>query len=186
MPQISLCPLTQRYIIRLCRSKAQCKTPTRHNPQPFNLHPFSTEACSYQPDGIKPPLLSACSHQLTSITLRTSKPFHRRSLPRSLAPPGSLLYSTDTNTPQAPSQKPLKLSVERYHDLADCYIDLLLVELEKLQEDREDVDCEYSVRSFYLPHKTDDLTTFPGAKTGWCSHPHNPPARHLRTEQTAP
>ena len=57
---------------------------------------------------------------------------------------------------------PTPISTPTYHSLADEYIDALVLELEELQEDREDVDCEYSVSihpSFiFLPknplHKT--------------------------------
>jgi len=44
-----------------------------------------------------------------------------------------------------------QLSVERYHTLADTYIDNLVMRLEELQEDREDVDVEYSVPSTFPP-----------------------------------
>ncbi len=44
-----------------------------------------------------------------------------------------------------------QLSVERYHTLADTYIDNLVMRLEELQEEREDVDVEYSVPSTFPP-----------------------------------
>ena len=66
--------------------------------------------------------------------------------------------SLTTTTTQAPTP----ISPSTYHALADEYIDALVLELEELQEDREEVDCEYSVRILpssisppnTLPHKT--------------------------------
>lgn len=37
------------------------------------------------------------------------------------------------------------LSTDKYHQLADDYLETLLAELEELQEQREEVDVEYSV-----------------------------------------
>ena len=45
--------------------------------------------------------------------------------------------------------KPVDMDVERYHKLADKYIDELVAKFEAMQEEREDVDCEYSVRLFH-------------------------------------
>lgn len=38
------------------------------------------------------------------------------------------------------------LDVDEYHALSDAYIDALVAQLEEIQEDREEVDVEYSVR----------------------------------------
>ena len=46
--------------------------------------------------------------------------------------------------PPTPSQ-PTPLTPERFHLLADLYIDRLIEDLEELQEEREDVDFEFSV-----------------------------------------
>lgn len=53
----------------------------------------------------------------------------------------------DSTVPQQRQQQrqPALLSMERYHTLADSYIDNLVMHLEELQEEREDVDVEYSV-----------------------------------------
>ncbi len=50
-------------------------------------------------------------------------------------------------------KQPSPVSDERYHAIADSYIDRLVTQLEELQEFREDLDCEYSVcffLSFFL------------------------------------
>ncbi len=59
----------------------------------------------------------------------------------------------------APSQsQPEPLSIDQYHNLADLYIDNLVAKLEEIQEERPEVDCEYSVRTPYpipsLSHQT--------------------------------
>ncbi|KAL8894772.1 MAG: hypothetical protein Q9207_008414, partial [Kuettlingeria erythrocarpa] len=55
---------------------------------------------------------------------------------------------TPTQPPDAapaPSQsQPEPLSIDRYHHLADLYIDNLVAKLEEIQEERPEVDCEYS------------------------------------------
>ena len=48
----------------------------------------------------------------------------------------------------APAQSASPLSIDTYHALSDAYIDILVSQLESLQESREDVDVEYSVRLF--------------------------------------
>ncbi|KAL8627167.1 hypothetical protein Q9189_007125 [Teloschistes chrysophthalmus] len=40
---------------------------------------------------------------------------------------------------------PEPLDIDQYHRVADIYIDNLVAKLEEMQEEREDVDCEYSV-----------------------------------------
>jgi len=49
--------------------------------------------------------------------------------------------SSDT----ASSTSKVEVSEERYHQLSDSYLNTLLEKLEALQEEREDVDVEYSV-----------------------------------------
>ncbi|KAI4201725.1 MAG: hypothetical protein LQ350_003079 [Teloschistes chrysophthalmus] len=39
---------------------------------------------------------------------------------------------------------PEPLDIDQYHRVADIYIDNLVAKLEEMQEEREDVDCEYS------------------------------------------
>jgi hypothetical protein len=48
--------------------------------------------------------------------------------------------------PVAPhATEPTPLSTDQYHKLSDAYIDILVAKLEQMQEEREDVDVEYSV-----------------------------------------
>lgn len=57
-------------------------------------------------------------------------------------------HRTFTTTPSRPAAKPeaAVLSTEQYHKISDRYIDGLVAQLEEMQEEREDVDVEYSVR----------------------------------------
>ena len=41
--------------------------------------------------------------------------------------------------------EPAAITVDVYHKLSDAYIDALVAQLQELQEEREDVDVEYSV-----------------------------------------
>lgn len=41
-----------------------------------------------------------------------------------------------------------ELTQEQYNELSDEYMDTMVEKLEELQEEREDVDVEYSVRSY--------------------------------------
>ena len=45
--------------------------------------------------------------------------------------------------------EPADITEGKFHEVADQYIDGLVEKLEKLQEDREDVEVEYSVRSTF-------------------------------------
>lgn len=40
---------------------------------------------------------------------------------------------------------PVDLTPEQYHELSDLYMDVIVSNLEELQENRDDVDVEYSV-----------------------------------------
>ncbi|KAL8683535.1 MAG: hypothetical protein Q9224_006675 [Gallowayella concinna] len=59
-----------------------------------------------------------------------------------------MAFSTSTRrhkpSPAAVST-PEPISIDQFHRLADEYIDNLVAQLEELQEQRRDVDCEYSV-----------------------------------------
>ena len=59
----------------------------------------------------------------------------------------------ETENPQPPSrveenrvQQPTELEEEEYHSHADAYMDAIYEKAEEMQEAREDVEVEYSVR----------------------------------------
>lgn len=57
-----------------------------------------------------------------------------------------------TPSPAEPAtNEPTPISTDEYHKLSDAYIDTLVSQLEEMQEEREDVDVEYSVRSLSFP-----------------------------------
>jgi hypothetical protein len=76
---------------------------------------------------------------------------HRRAIHISPARPASSA-DPDANpkggTPHTASQgaKKAPISIDTFHARADAFIDQLVTKLEDLQEEREDVDVEYSVR----------------------------------------
>ena len=47
--------------------------------------------------------------------------------------------------PQDLASAPAELSMSEYHKLSDQYLERLVDKLEALQEQKEDIDCEYSV-----------------------------------------
>ncbi|KAL8708533.1 MAG: hypothetical protein Q9220_006586 [cf. Caloplaca sp. 1 TL-2023] len=83
-------------------------------------------------------------------------------------------FSTHPLTPEP-------LTPDRYHRLADKYIDHLVSKLESLQEEREDVDCEYSAGVLTLsfpPQGTYVLNKQPPNKQIWLSSPVSGPKRY--------
>lgn len=64
------------------------------------------------------------------------------------------ISTTATLKASPPIPEASTLSAESYHTISDAYIETLVAQLEELQEEREDVDVEYSVLdpiSFPLP-----------------------------------
>lgn len=47
---------------------------------------------------------------------------------------------------------PTEVSIEAFHELSDIYLERIIAKFEELQEDREDVDVEYSVCLLLLGH----------------------------------
>ncbi|MCJ1453553.1 Mitochondrial chaperone Frataxin [Mycoblastus sanguinarius] len=79
-----------------------------------------------------------------------------------------------------PVTEPSAISVDEYHKLSDAYIDTLVSHLEELQEEREDVDVEYSAGVLTLlfpPAGTYVLNKQPPNKQIWLSSPVSGPKR---------
>ncbi|KAL8801247.1 MAG: hypothetical protein Q9182_004596 [Xanthomendoza sp. 2 TL-2023] len=73
------------------------------------------------------------------------------------------------------------ISTDQFHRLADEYIDNLVKQLEELQEERRDVDCEYSAGVLNLdfpPAGTYVLNKQPPNKQIWLSSPISGPKRY--------
>jgi len=74
---------------------------------------------------------------------------------------------------------PTDLTPEQYHKLADQYIDDLVAELEEIQEEREEVDVEYSVS----PESTPCHSVHPNGLLGGRAEPEVPTTWHVCAEQ---
>jgi frataxin len=64
----------------------------------------------------------------------------------------AILEDRDDNKPKASEHSPVSVAASditeaEYHQLADEYLETLLGKFEELQDAREDVDVEFSVRS---------------------------------------
>ncbi|KAL8689229.1 MAG: hypothetical protein Q9218_005053 [Villophora microphyllina] len=82
-------------------------------------------------------------------------------------------------SPEASAPEPL--DIDRYHRFADHYIDNLVAILEEMQEEREEVDCEYSSGVLTLafpPNGTYVLNKQPPNKQIWLSSPISGPKRY--------
>ncbi|KAL8678818.1 MAG: hypothetical protein Q9186_004842 [Xanthomendoza sp. 1 TL-2023] len=95
-----------------------------------------------------------------------------------------MAFSTSTRrhkpSPAAVST-PEPISIDQFHRLADEYIDNLVAQLEELQEQRRDVDCEYSAGVLKLdfpPAGTYVLNKQPPNKQIWLSSPISGPKRY--------
>ncbi|KAL8654691.1 MAG: hypothetical protein Q9226_003333 [Calogaya cf. arnoldii] len=83
------------------------------------------------------------------------------------------------SSPATPSS-PEPISIDQFHRLADHYIDNLVSKLEELQEERRDVDCEYSAGVLNLdfpPAGTYVFNKQPPNKQIWLSSPISGPKR---------
>ncbi|KAI1186927.1 mitochondrial chaperone Frataxin [Nemania serpens] len=77
--------------------------------------------------------------------------------------------------------QPAKITDEEFHELADVYIENLLVEYEKMQDNRSDIDVEYS--SGVMNLTINDIGTYvinkqPPNKQIWLSSPTSGPKRY--------
>lgn len=70
----------------------------------------------------------------------TSRPSLKGLSPESEDPP-----APSETEPNATASGPADISIERYHELSDLYMDTLVEKLELMQEETEDMDSEYSV-----------------------------------------
>lgn len=83
--------------------------------------------------------------------------------------------------PEARVTAPTDISIGEYHEVADRYIDHLVATLEELQEEREDVDVEYSAGVLTLifpPIGTYVINKQPPNKQIWLSSPTSGPKRY--------
>ncbi|KAL8636792.1 MAG: hypothetical protein Q9228_005856 [Teloschistes exilis] len=81
------------------------------------------------------PIFISCQHRRLQAPWNSSRSGQQRS-PFSIS--AVRRASPEVSTPEP-------LDIDQYHRIADLYIDSLVAKLEEMQEEREDVDCEYSV-----------------------------------------
>jgi len=124
------------------------------------------------------PLLSFSSSNPSTIPLRpfASSPFLSKGITPDSADP-------QPREPEAHAKSlvPTEISAEVYHGLSDTLMDRLVMELEALQEEREDVDVEYSAGVLTLifpPIGSYVINKQPPNKQIWLSSPISGPKRY--------
>ena len=132
----------------------------KHLQAPSRMQLSSLKALNQSLSGTSNSKAFTCLFSPHALNCRPSMPRRCFSDPRPallrLSPSSSRVETLYSTSP--PSAAPKSLSAEQFHELADSYIDSLLVHLEQLQEERADVDCEYSVRTpFIKPSSSPDL-----------------------------
>ncbi|KAH8175589.1 frataxin-like domain-containing protein [Sarocladium implicatum] len=108
-------------------------------------------------------------------------PFFSTSSPRSKGIMPETGNPSKTNPPTEVKYTPVELSESEYHEIADEYMERLLNVCEEAQEEREDLDIEYSagVMNITLPSRgTYVLNKQPPNKQIWLSSPISGPKRY--------
>ena len=82
-----------------------------------------------------------------SSTHRLNRGFHLSTTFRKGISPESSDPQPKSRSGAAHVAEPASISTEDYHKIADEYIEGLVHKLEQMQEEKENMDCEYSVRS---------------------------------------
>ncbi|KAL9614365.1 MAG: hypothetical protein Q9167_001168 [Letrouitia subvulpina] len=102
-------------------------------------------------------------------------------LRRSALPPTPLHSRTFLERSSSSARTPTPLSPEAYHGLADKFFHNLIRRLEALQEDRDDVDSDYSagvLTVVFPPHGTYVINKQPPNNQIWLSSPVSGPKRY--------
>jgi frataxin len=71
--------------------------------------------------------------------LSTTRPLFKGILPETDDPP-----PTDPE-PQTTASAPADLTMDEYHKVSDQYLERLVDKFEAMQEEKDEIDCEYSV-----------------------------------------
>ena len=108
---------------------------------------------------------------VTNVHMSNRNPGKQRRAIHSTRPAGAQDGSRTASTDSASQLKatspspvvPADISNEEYHNRADDVMEELLARLEDLQEDREDVEVEYSVRNDPLLYSTSHNHTHTGS-----------------------
>jgi frataxin len=133
-------------------------------------------AASASPKALRPTLAAAST--IPSAVSRQARPSPVAA--RSSFSTSSLL-ATPLSSEVLETAKPAPLTEEQYHELADEFLDALLTKYEALQDDRPDVDVDYSAGVMNI--SIADLGTYvvnkqPPNKQLWLSSPKSGPKRY--------
>ncbi|KAK2627623.1 hypothetical protein QTJ16_003589 [Diplocarpon rosae] len=104
-----------------------------------------------------------------------------RSSPKGLSPESADPAPKEAEKSYNTVSAPVDISIEEFHELADTYLDVLIEKLEVLQEEREEVDVEYSAGVLTLafpPNGTYVINKQPPNKQIWLSSPLTGPKRY--------
>jgi frataxin len=96
-----------------------------------------------------PRIVSIQAHRRFSTTPATS---------RGLSPDSEDPQPKRADVSGSPVQ-PAEITIEEYHELSDAFMDTMVEKMEQLQEERDDVDVEYSVGSQISIHPLSALWT---------------------------
>ncbi|SLM34195.1 mitochondrial iron uptake protein [Lasallia pustulata] len=149
----------------------------RQSARLLRLHPLTTAASLTR----APKVLT--THSLTHPPAPTpsSRSFHASRPTRKGITPDSSDPQPNLEGSETPIGEPASISEQTYHERADAYINELVSKLESLQEEKEDVDCEYSAGVLNLvfpPNGTYVLNKQPPNKQIWLSSPISGPKRY--------
>lgn len=108
--------------------------------QRYSSQRSSTASRTYQSASRAPTLSYRALSVAAYRSFSTSKPAHKGLSPDSEDP------KPKEAEKHATAAKPADLSTEKFHEFADQFIEAVIGKMEQLQEKREDVDLEYSVR----------------------------------------
>jgi hypothetical protein len=84
----------------------------------------------------------------TTRFMSTTRPLFKGILPETDDPPAS------DPEPHATASAPTELTMEEYHRVSDQYLEKLVDKFEAMAEEKEEIDCEYSVCCFLALYQT--------------------------------
>ncbi|KAL9046251.1 MAG: hypothetical protein Q9214_000869 [Letrouitia sp. 1 TL-2023] len=179
-----------RLLHHLSQSIARTATTTNHRPTALN------DGRTYPPPKQRSPELETRAAETlrgatNPYTLHSRhsavQPFPTNLLRRSArplispTPPRSRTFLERSSSSSTRTSAPTPLSPDAYHGLADKFFHNLIRRLEALQEERDDVDSDYSAGVLTItfpPHGTYVINKQPPNKQIWLSSPVSGPKRY--------
>lgn len=124
---------------------------------------------------LRAPASATTLSKVNARTFSASRPNNKGLSPESEEPPAKGETEGESVASAA------EISAEKYHELADDYMNALLEKLEAMQEETEDIDVEYSAGVLTLtfpPNGTYVINKQPPNKQIWLSSPTTGPKRY--------